>query len=62
MSKSPEASEKANVQNSVLREIMGEVDLERKNRKLHLQWYNWGNWPNFWNNFWNDWPNYWANY
>ena len=17
------------------------------------QWYNWGNWPNFWNNFWN---------
>lgn len=25
------------------------------------QWYNWGDWPNGWNNYWNDWPNDWWN-
>jgi hypothetical protein len=25
------------------------------------QWYNWGNWPNGWNNYWNNWPNGWWN-
>jgi hypothetical protein len=28
----------------------------------HLaQWYNWGDWPNGWNNYWNNWPNGWWN-
>jgi nitric oxide reductase large subunit len=35
--------------------------IEPDARSRMVQWYNWGNWPNGWNNYWNNWPNQWWN-
>jgi nitric oxide reductase large subunit len=35
--------------------------IEPDARSRLAQWYNWGNWPNGWNNYWNNWPNGWWN-
>jgi hypothetical protein len=51
--------EPGKVRNAVLRELIIEIEREKKKRCSFPHWGNWGNWGNWMN--WNDWGN-WGNW